>query len=128
VDTAVERFGRVDIVVNNAGMGGAAYRMLREGGMEAIAETPTRHWHELQRNNLDSVFFMCTAAVAAMHTSGGGAIVNVSSIPATRGMQTAHAYAVMKAGIENMTRQMAVRYARKGIRTTASRPGRPTPP
>ena len=123
VDTAVERFGRVDIVVNNAGMGGAAYRMLRDGGMEAIADTPTQHWHELQRNNLDSVFFMCTAAVAAMRTSGGGAIVNVSSISATRGMQTAHAYAVMKAGIENMTRQMAVRYAREGIRTNCISPG-----
>jgi NAD(P)-dependent dehydrogenase (short-subunit alcohol dehydrogenase family) len=123
VDTAVERFGRVDVVVNNAGMGGAAYRMLRDGGMEAIADTPTEHWHELQRNNLDSVFFMCTAAVAAMRTSGGGAIVNVSSISATRGMQTAHAYAVMKAGIENMTRQMAVRYAREGIRTNCISPG-----
>src|SRR5215203_917593 len=103
-------------------MRGAAYRMLRSAGMEATVDSTTQHWHELQRNNLDSVFFVCTAPVAAMLTSGGGAIVNVSSISATRGMQTAHAYAVMKAGIENMTRQMAVRYAREGIRTNCSSP------
>jgi len=123
VARAAETFGRVDVVVNNAGMGGAAYRFLREGGMDPIADTPTEHWHELQRNNLDSVFYMCTASVAAMRRGGGGSIVNVASGAAVRGMATAHAYAVMKAGVANMTRQMAVAYGREGIRTNCIAPG-----
>ncbi|MET0143643.1 MAG: SDR family oxidoreductase [Ilumatobacteraceae bacterium] len=123
VAKAKERFGRVDILVNNAGMGGNAYRQLRAGGMEAIAETPTEHWNELMHNNLDSVFFMCKAVVPLMREQGGGSIVNISSISATRALQVAHAYAVTKSGIQNLTRSMAVRYGREGIRSNCVCPG-----
>jgi len=123
VDRTVREFGRLDGLVNAAAMGGNAYRQLREGGMNAIAETPAEHWHELMRNNLDSVFYMCKAAVPVMRSAGGGSIVNISSISAVQGLPGAHAYAVAKAGIQNMSRQMAVSYGRYGIRTNTVCPG-----
>lgn len=123
MEQAIDRHGRVDALVNCAAMGGNAYRTLRAGGMNAIAETPTEHWHELMRNNLDSAYFMCKAAVAAMREGGGGSIVNLASTSAIRGLAVAHAYAVAKAGVLNMTRQMAAAYGRDNIRTNCVSPG-----
>jgi len=123
IDETVEKHGRLDILVNAAGIGGSAYRMQREGGMAGLAETPTEHFDELMRNNLYSVYFACKTAVAHMRRQGGGAIVNVSSISARKGMPTAHAYAVTKAGIENITRQLGHTYGREGIRTNCICPG-----
>src|ERR1700722_3090896 len=119
----IERHGRIDALVNCAAMGGHAYRTLRDGGMNALAETPTEHWHELMRNNLDSTYFMCKEAVTAMRESGGGSIVNIASTSAIRGLPVAHAYAVAKAGIVNMTRQMGASYGRYNIRTNCVSPG-----
>jgi NAD(P)-dependent dehydrogenase (short-subunit alcohol dehydrogenase family) len=123
IERVAESYGRIDILINNAGMGGAMYRALREGGMEAIAETPTEHWHELIHNNLDSAFYMCKAVLPIMTAQGGGAIVNISSTAAVRGIPGAHAYAVTKAGIQIMTRSMAVRYGRDNIRVNCVCPG-----
>jgi NAD(P)-dependent dehydrogenase (short-subunit alcohol dehydrogenase family) len=123
VERTRELYGRIDILVNSAGMGGALYRSLREGGMESIAETPTEHWHELMKNNLDSVFFMCKAVIEVMRKEGGGSIVNIGSTSAIRGMSRAHAYAVTKAGVQSITRSMAARYGRDNIRTNCVCPG-----
>lgn len=123
VNATVDEFGTVDILVNNAAMGGNAYRQLRAGGMDAIGETPTEHWHELLRNNLDSAYFMVKAVLPSMRAKKAGSIVNISSNSAIRGMQVAHAYGTIKAAIVNMSRQMAVTYGRENIRTNCICPG-----
>jgi len=123
VERTVAEHGRIDILVNAAGMGGQAYRELREGGMNSAADTPTEAWHELLGNNLDSVFYLSKAAVQKMRAQGSGSIVNFGSISAVRGMNGAHAYAAAKAAIQNLTRNMAVVYAREGIRVNCICPG-----
>jgi NAD(P)-dependent dehydrogenase (short-subunit alcohol dehydrogenase family) len=117
------RYGRLDILVNAAAMGGSAYGTIRSGGVDSIAETPAEHWHELLRNNLDSVFYLCHATVPVMRRQGGGAIVNIGSMAVVRGFPAYHAYAVSKAGIHTLTRSMAVRYGRDNIRTNCISPG-----
>jgi len=123
VDDVALRHGRLDILVNAAAMGGSAYGSVRSGGVDSIAETPVEHWHELLRNNLDSVFYLCHAAVPVMRGQGGGSIVNVGSMAVVRGFPAYHAYAVSKAGIHTLTRSMAVRYGRDNIRTNCISPG-----
>jgi NAD(P)-dependent dehydrogenase (short-subunit alcohol dehydrogenase family) len=118
-----DSFGRLDILVNNAGIGGNSYGTQREGGMASLAETPSEHWHELLRNNLDSAFYGCKYGIAAMRASGGGSIVNVCSTAAIQPRHYAHAYSATKAAIVNMTRSIAVRYGREGIRANAVCPG-----
>jgi NAD(P)-dependent dehydrogenase (short-subunit alcohol dehydrogenase family) len=117
------RYGRLDVLVNAAAMGGSAYGAMRSGGVDSIAETPSDHWHELLRNNLDSVFYLCHASVDVMRRQGGGSIVNIGSMAAVRGFPAYHAYAVSKAGIHTLTRSMAVRYGRDNIRTNCIAPG-----
>ncbi|PPR22431.1 MAG: Cyclopentanol dehydrogenase, partial [Alphaproteobacteria bacterium MarineAlpha10_Bin2] len=70
INATVERFGGLDILVNNAGIAFAA-------GLE---ETTTEQWRRIMAVNVDSVFFGCKFALPAMRESGGGAIVNISSI------------------------------------------------
>jgi NAD(P)-dependent dehydrogenase (short-subunit alcohol dehydrogenase family) len=123
VEDVARRYGRLDILVNAAAMGGSAYGAIRPGGVDSIAETPSEHWHELLHNNLDSVFYLCHAAVNVMRRQGGGSIVNIGSMGAVRGFPAYHAYGVTKAGIHSLTRAMAVRYGRDNIRTNCIAPG-----
>ena len=123
VEDISRRYGRLDVLVNAAAMGGSAYGAIRQGGVDSIAETPSEHWHELLRNNLDSVFYLCQAAVDVMRRQGGGSIVNIGSMAVVRGFPAYHAYAVSKAGIHTLTRSMAVRYGRDNIRTNCIAPG-----
>lgn len=123
VEATIREFGTPNILINSAAMGGNAYRQLRDGGMNSLAETPVEHWHELIANNLDSAFFLARAAVPVMRDAGGGAIVNISSTSAVEAITVAHAYAVAKAGVITMSRQMAVTYGRFGIRTNCVLPG-----
>jgi len=123
VAATVSALGGLDVLVNAAAMGGNAYRESRQGGMESLAETPSEHWHELIGNNLDSVYYMCKHAIGAMRERGGGSIVNLGSVSAVRGAPQAHAYAVVKGGVHTLTRHLAVRYAREGIRSNCICPG-----
>lgn len=123
VDRTVVTFGRLDVLVNAAAMGGNAYRESRPGGMEALGETPSEHWHELITNNLDSVYYLCKHALGVMRPRNRGSIINFGSVSAVHGGPQAHAYAVVKGGIHTMTRQLATRYAREGIRTNCICPG-----
>lgn len=110
---AVERFGALNILVNSAGI-------QRYGTVEDTTEDT---WDEVLDVNLKGMFLAAKYAVPAMRTSGGGAIVNVSSIQAYASQNRVAAYAVSKAGINALTRSMAIDHARDRIRVNAVCPG-----
>jgi NAD(P)-dependent dehydrogenase (short-subunit alcohol dehydrogenase family) len=113
VDAAVAEFGRVDVLVNNAGVGAA---------VPALRETP-EEFTSVMDVNLNGCYWMAQAAARAMND--GGAIVNVSSIAAiqTLGLPQA-AYSSSKAGLVGLTRDLAQQWtSRRGIRVNAVLPG-----
>ena len=122
VETAVKTWGRLDVVINNAGVGWA-YGDDHPNGMAALVETPTDAWLEVMNIDLNSVYYVSKYAIPRMLEGGSGAIVNVSSVGGLRGMPDAHAYSAAKAGMANLTRSMAVTYGGAGIRTNCVAPG-----
>ncbi|MFU8815085.1 MAG: SDR family NAD(P)-dependent oxidoreductase [Pseudomonadales bacterium] len=119
---AVEKFGRLDILINNASVGWA-YEQVVPGSMAATADAPAAAWRDVIRINLESVHLMCHAALPEMRSGGGGSIVNVSSVGGTRGMADAHAYAAAKAGVINLSRSIARTYGPEQIRCNCFAPG-----
>ncbi len=110
---AVEaRFGRLDVVVNNAGLGS------RRSGV-ADTDGPGERWRKLRGANLDSAYFVSAHALPAM--ARGGAIVNVSSTASLHGNWGL--YCVAKAAVEGLTRAMAAEAAPLGIRVNCVSPG-----
>jgi NAD(P)-dependent dehydrogenase (short-subunit alcohol dehydrogenase family) len=118
VRTAAERYGRLDILVNNASVG-YSY----PGSMDALVETPEADWDDVISINLKSVYLMSKFAIPEMRKIGGGAIVNVASTGGVRGMLDAHAYSAAKGGVINLTRSMAVTYGPENIRVNCMAPG-----
>jgi NAD(P)-dependent dehydrogenase (short-subunit alcohol dehydrogenase family) len=114
VDTAVARFGRLDILVNNAGV---VDRFL------PIAELTDEVWEHVLGVNLAGPMYTCRVAVPALLASGGGTIVNVSSVGGVVGGRAGCAYTVSKHGLIGLTRSIASHYARDGIRCVAVCPG-----
>jgi NAD(P)-dependent dehydrogenase (short-subunit alcohol dehydrogenase family) len=116
VDAAVATYGGLHVLFNNAGIFPDD-----DGG---ILDTPLETWQKVMEVNLKGVFLGCRAAVPAMLASGGGSIVNVSSFVALMGAATAQmAYTASKGGVLAMTRELAVEYARQGIRANSICPG-----
>jgi NAD(P)-dependent dehydrogenase (short-subunit alcohol dehydrogenase family) len=115
VGTALDAFGRVDVLVNNVGHYG--------GGRKQFHDSTDDEWDDLYRVNLAHVF-QCTRAVlpVMLGQGSGGAIVNVSTIEAFRAIPTRAVYSAFKAGITGFTRSIAVEYARHGIRVNAIAP------
>ena len=114
VETCIEKFGRVDILHNNVGMGGY-------GGP---VETPEEIWDKTMAINLKSMFLTCKYALPYMETQKSGVIINISSLSAIRCQPApALAYSVSKAGVIALTREVAIQYADKGIRCNAILPG-----
>jgi NAD(P)-dependent dehydrogenase (short-subunit alcohol dehydrogenase family) len=100
VDAAVERFGRLDILVNNA----ALYGALHGGRFDKIDED---EWEAAMRVNVKGVWLACKAAVPHMRKVGGGSIVNMASLAALYGTPFALHYTVSKAAVIGMTRALA---------------------
>jgi meso-butanediol dehydrogenase/(S,S)-butanediol dehydrogenase/diacetyl reductase len=110
---AVERFGGLDIMHNNAIWSGGGW----------VADLDPDVWQQSLQVMLTGVFYGCRAALPAMLRRGGGSIVNTASIEAFGGEMMASPYATAKAGVVNFTRNVAIEYARKGIRANAICPG-----
>ncbi len=113
-DAALARFGRVDALVNNAG--------ILDDYLPA-AETPDAVWERVMGVNLKAQFLTCRALIPQMLVNGGGAIVNVASTAGLNGGNGGAAYTTSKHGVIGFTRQLCFDYARQGIRANVLCPG-----
>ena len=113
VDEAVERHGRVDVLVNAAG---TIVRADADG-------TTDEAWRRVMDVNVSGTFYLCRAAIRAMTHSGGGAIVNFGSMWGAVGGRGHAAYCASKGAVHNLTRALALDHAKDGIRVNAVCPG-----
>jgi 3-oxoacyl-[acyl-carrier protein] reductase len=115
VDAAVDEFGRVDVLVNNAAM----YGNLHLGKFDAIDEG---EWDACMAVNVKGLWQCCKAAVPAMRKQGGGSIINISSLAALYGMPSFVHYATSKGAVIGFTRALARELGRDNIRVNAIAP------
>lgn len=113
VETALTKYGRVDILINNAGM------TLFKG----IDDTTEEDWDRIVDTNLKGVFLCCKAAIPAMRKSGGGSIVNIASVAGLMGMPQHFAYCAAKAGVIHFTKSLALDHGPENIRINCICPG-----
>ena len=110
------RFGRLDALVNNAGV----------ADFGPIAETTFERWRTVMATNLDGVFLTSQASIPLIRETGGGAIVNIASISGLRASTLRVAYGTSKAAVIQLTLQQAAELGEVGIRANAVAPG-PSP-
>ena len=113
VKSTTDRFGRLDILVNNA----AIYRM------RSLAETTDEDWDEITRINQRGPFLGMRTVAPAMRQAGGGSIVNISSGAGLRGVRNMIAYATSKWALRGMTKCAALELAKDRIRVNSVHPG-----
>jgi NAD(P)-dependent dehydrogenase (short-subunit alcohol dehydrogenase family) len=113
VERARARFGRIDALVNNAGI----------SVFKPMLEVTLEEWQRVMAVNLTGPFLMTQAVAPIMRDQGSGAIVNIASISGLRASTLRVAYGTSKAGLAHLTRQQAVELAQYGIRVNAVAPG-----
>ena len=114
VETTVEEFGRLDVMVNNAGI----------TTLGPAEEFDVEEWRRIVDVNLVGTFIGCQVAGRQMiDQDGDGAILNVSSLMASRGLQLRSPYCASKAGVSNLTRTLAVEWAEHDVSVNALAPG-----
>ena len=113
IGDAVTHFGRLDALVNAAGV------IVRAAGVDTTDE----QWHHIMNVNVSGTFFMCRAAIRAMLPNRRGAIVNFGSIWGDLGSSGVAAYCASKGAVHNLTRALAMDHAGDGIRVNAVCPG-----
>lgn len=114
VQMALARFGRLDILINNAGIGGRGHTLL---------EVTLDEWQRMIAVDLTGVFLCCQAAVPAMIRQGGGKIVNISSVFGLHGAAGSVPYSAAKAGVIGLTKALAQELAAYRINVNAVAPG-----
>lgn len=112
INAVADRFGRLDALINNAGVATFA----------PLMETTDDEWDRILAVNLTGPF-LCTKAAVPLMSRNGGAVVNITSISAVRASTLRSAYGTSKAGLAHLTKQLAVELASVGIRVNAVAPG-----
>ena len=113
VDATVARFGKLDVLVNNAGI----YRT------ERVEETSGELWDQVMEINSKGVFLGTKHAIPEMRKSGGGSIINISSVAGLVGNTMSAAYTASKGAVRLFTKSTAIQHAREGIRANSVHPG-----
>jgi len=116
VAETVAAFGRLDVLVNNAGI-------QPMGWYHRLEDLPEEQWDRILGVNLKGIFLVSKHAIPEIRRQGGGAIVNLASVQGLQSMPGVPAYAASKGGVLSLTRNMALDYARENIRVTAICPG-----
>lgn len=114
VKATVDAWGRLDVLVNNVGIGGPAGNAI---------EVDSEAWDVAMRINVKSMMLMAKSAIPEMQKQGGGAVVNIASIDGLKGGNPSLFYSTSKGAIINMTRSMAVHHGPAGIRVNCIAPG-----
>lgn len=114
VKKTVEKYGRLDVAFNNAGI---------SGGNAPIGEYPIESWDKVIKINLSSVFYGMRYQIPQMLKTGGGVIVNMASILGMVGFGGSCAYVAAKHGVVGLTKNVAIEYGKRNIRANAVGPG-----
>jgi len=113
---AHDRYGRIDIAFNNAGISPPDDDSILSTGLDA--------WRRVQEVNLTSVYLCCKHVIPYMQRQGKGSVINTASFVATMGAATSQiSYTASKGGVLAMSRELGVQFAREGIRVNALSPG-----
>ena len=113
---ARERFGKIDVLFNNAG--------ISPDDDASILDTSVESWDKVQNVNLKSVFLCCKFGIPHLLDNGGGSVINTASFVAVMGAAVSQiSYTASKGGVLAMSRELGVEFARKGIRVNALCPG-----
>lgn len=105
-ESVVEKVGRIDVLVNNAGIGGQA---------ASVADYPVEEWRKVVTTNLEGVFLCAKSVLPQMLKQGSGRIINISSVAGKEGNPNMAAYSASKAGVIGFTKSLAKEVATKGI-------------
>lgn len=114
VKATVDKYGRIDILINNAGVSGTTANM---------NDITSDEWHTVLSTNLTAPFMLCKKIIPIMEKQGAGAIVNVASMASTAAGRGGLAYTSAKHGLLGLTRQMSLDHGRNGVRINAVLPG-----
>jgi NAD(P)-dependent dehydrogenase (short-subunit alcohol dehydrogenase family) len=113
---ARERFGRIDVLFNNAG--------ISPSDDASVLDTSLEAWERVQSTNLRSVFLCCKHGIPHLLQTGGGSVINVASFVAVMGSATSQiSYTASKGGVLALSRELGVEFAKRGVRVNALCPG-----